>query len=103
MHPEAKRIDICITCIHATECVHYQNCRNHGKVIFHCENFDNKPVLSVVENEILHEAEHCSEPSTTNVSYVQGRMKGLCINCEKRVSCSYPIQDGGVWHCEEYC
>ena len=103
MHPEAKDTDICLTCNHAIECVHYQNCRKQGKTIFHCENFDNKPVLTVVENEGLNEAEHIHESSKPGVSYVQGRMEGLCINCEKRISCRYPIREGGVWHCEEYC
>jgi hypothetical protein len=30
-------------------------------------------------------------------------MKGLCLNCENRETCQYPISDGGVWHCDEYC
>jgi hypothetical protein len=30
-------------------------------------------------------------------------MKGLCLNCENREACKYPISDAGVWHCDEYC
>jgi len=103
MHSQAKSTNICQTCIHVSECAHYQHCQEQGKAIFHCENFDDKPVLHVIENEIVHETEQISEPANTSVLYVQGRMKGLCINCEKRDSCKYPIRDGGVWHCEEYC
>ena len=103
MRLQAKSTDICQTCIYVIDCAHYQHCQNQGKAIIHCENFDNKPVLHVVENEILHEVEYRPQPSKTSIAYVQGRMKGLCMNCEKRVSCKYPICDGGVWHCEEYC
>ena len=103
MQSQAKSTDLCQTCNHVSECAHYQHCQNQGKTIFHCENFDNKPALCVVENEIIHEVKYSSEHPNTSISYVQGRMKGLCINCETRVSCKYPIRDGGVWHCEEYC
>ncbi len=102
MQSQAKSTSICQTCNHVSECTHYQKCQNEGKAIFQCENFDNKPVLHIVENKLLHE-DTLSKLTKTSVSYIQGRMKGLCINCEKRVSCGYPIRDGGIWHCEEYC
>ncbi len=31
-----------------------------------------------------------------------GRSLGLCMNCENRFSCTFPVPEGGVWHCEEY-
>ena len=103
MHSQAKSTDICQTCIHVSECAHYQHCQNQGKTIFHCENFDNQPVLHAVVNKTLHEAEQGDESSKISISYVRGRMNGLCINCENRDSCGFPIREGGVWHCEEYC
>jgi len=103
MHLQAQRTDICQTCIHVAGCAHCQNCQRQGKTILHCENFDDKPVLRVVEGEVLDVGKLPSEPSGTRVAYVQGRMKGLCTNCAKRISCRYPVCDGGVWHCEEYC
>lgn len=30
------------------------------------------------------------------------RTKGLCMNCELRLECAFPVPEGGVWHCEEY-
>ena len=30
------------------------------------------------------------------------RSKGLCMNCDHRFTCSYPVPEGGVWQCEEY-
>jgi len=103
MHSQAQRTDICQTCIHVSECVHYRNCQSQGKTILHCENFDDKPVLSVVESEIFDVGKNSSESSENGIVYVQGRMKGLCTNCEKRIECRYPVREGGVWHCEEYC
>ena len=103
MLPQAKSTGICQTCIHVSECAHCQNCQGQGTTIYHCENFDNQPVLHVVESENLLEAKHSSDLKKASMPYIQGRMKGLCVNCEKRVLCRYPVHDGGVWHCEEYC
>lgn len=102
MHLQAQRTDICQTCIHVAGCAHYRNCESQGKTILHCENFDDKLALNNVE-QVLDAEKLRPEPSGTSVAYVQGRMKGLCINCEKRITCAYPVCDGGVWHCEEYC
>ena len=103
MHSQAKQTDICQTCIHAAHCAHHKQCQSQGKVIFYCEDFDDKPVLSVVQGEVDDDRQQHSNPSKTGIAYIKGRMKGLCLNCEKRESCRYPTRDGGVWHCEEYC
>ena len=29
--------------------------------------------------------------------------EGLCVNCALRETCEPPNQNGGVWHCEDYC
>ena len=31
-----------------------------------------------------------------------GSNLGLCSNCDHRVDCTFPKNEGGVWHCEEY-
>jgi hypothetical protein len=28
-------------------------------------------------------------------------LKGLCVQCARRDSCTYPKPAGGVWHCDE--
>lgn len=30
------------------------------------------------------------------------RLKGLCVNCEHRLTCAHARRTGGVWHCENY-
>ena len=103
MHLQVKKADICQTCIHVVECAHHRNCLGRGETIMFCENFDDKPALRVVESEILKEETQRPEPGMTSLAYIEGRMRGLCTNCEKRVACRYPVREGGVWHCEEYC
>jgi hypothetical protein len=68
-----------------------------------CENFDNISSLQVHENEKIGTKERSSQSSKPGIKAIPGRMKGLCINCDDRASCQFPIVEGGVWHCEEYC
>ena len=30
------------------------------------------------------------------------KLKGLCVNCEHRLTCAHALRTGGVWHCENY-
>jgi hypothetical protein len=30
------------------------------------------------------------------------KLKGLCMNCEHRLTCTYERPPEGVWQCEEY-
>jgi hypothetical protein len=99
----AQTTAICQTCIHVSECAHYQQCQRLGQSIQHCENFDDKPVLSMVGETAIPREGRAPESPEPGVVFVSGRMKGLCINCDRRTSCGYPIRDGGVWHCEDYC
>jgi hypothetical protein len=103
MQPQAKSTSICQTCIHVSECAHFQECQNQGRAIYHCENFDDRPVLFVVEVESIDDREQRLNPAKASIAYIKGRMKGLCLNCEQRDFCRYPVRDGGVWHCEDYC
>jgi len=103
MKAQPQYTSICQTCIHASECVHYQNSQIACKPIWFCENFDVKTALKVAENEEIYLEEGSSQSSKPGTKAIPGRMKGLCINCDNRASCLFPIVEGGVWHCEEYC
>lgn len=103
MKAQSQNTDICQTCIYAPECVHYQNCQIMCKPIWFCENFDNRASLQANDNEKIYSEERSSQSSNPGIEVISRRMKGLCINCENRASCIFPIQDGGVWYCEEYC
>ncbi len=68
-----------------------------------CENFDNITALQVPEKVEIDTKEQSSQSAEPGTKVIPGRMNGLCMNCDDRVSCQFPIVDGGVWHCEEYC
>ena len=103
MKAQSQNKGICQTCIYASECVHYQNCQRMSKPIWFCENFDDRTALQMAENEGTYSEERSFQSSNPGIEAIPGRMKGLCINCDNRASCLFPIVEGGVWHCEEYC
>jgi hypothetical protein len=53
--------------------------------------------------EEIYSEEQSSPSSKPGIEAIPGRMKGLCLNCANRASCLFPIVEGGVWYCEEYC
>ena len=59
--------------------------------------------LAVAENNKIYSEERSFQSSKPGSGAIPGRMKGLCINCDNRASCLFPIVEGGVWRCEEYC
>jgi len=41
-------------------------------------------------------------PSPPDRKAPETTYKGLCMNCDKRFTCSHCHRQGGVWFCEEY-
>lgn len=86
---------LCLTCVHAQKCALPAAA---GRSVVYCEEFATRA-----------EAEHpvpATRPRSTlpggGERPVEGRLGGLCMNCLKVASCTFPVQEGGVWHCEEY-
>ncbi len=67
------------------------------------ENFDNIASLQGTEAKEMDVKERSPQASKSGIKAIPGRMKGLCLNCDDRALCQFPIVDGGVWYCEEYC
>lgn len=84
---------LCVNCIKLNECSYYR--RNSKPVIF-CEEYE---CAQEAFNQAIASPQNDSE---VEESMIAGRVKGLCINCERRDTCSFPKPEGGVWHCEEY-
>ncbi len=103
MKAQQQDTSICETCINAPECTHYQNSRMTSTPIWFCEDFNDRASLHVAENEKICLEESSSHAFNPGIEIIPGRMKGLCINCDNRATCIFPVKDGGVWHCEEYC
>ena len=60
-----------------------------GRLLF-CELFDRHLSTGAPAAETAEPAEQPDQ------------LKGLCVNCEHRLTCTYRRPIGGVWHCEEY-
>ena len=59
-------------------------------------NFEPRERLAGVIRELTEEAVEAGRE-------VAALLKGLCMDCENRKSCTFPRPASGVWHCEEYC
>lgn len=84
---------LCSTCVNAASCTFP---RNSERPVMHCDEFEGFETSRVVTPKKFEQ-----ETSTQEASVVE--YKGLCRNCENRVTCTYPKPAGGVWRCEEYC
>jgi hypothetical protein len=81
-------VDLCATCLHASDCVYATPDR---EPVLQCEFFE----IEGAANEVIDEPAKDVEEAPTGLA-------GLCVNCERRADCTLPRPAGGVWHCEEY-
>lgn len=84
---------LCTTCVDEPVCTFT---RPVGRSVMFCEEFDGavevKPRLTLE-----------SMPPTERLAVVDhGRVRGLCMTCERREACAFPKPEGGVFHCEEF-
>ena len=92
--------DICSTCNYGKLCVSKKT--RQGPVWF-CEEYDDYVPVKVQE---VYEAGFQPAQSRVGSGIKENdssQFKGLCINCENRVTCINSKTVGGIWHCEEYC
>jgi len=84
---------ICSNCKHNQDCLYLRNSR--------------KPILFCQEYEVADEPRvHSRKTAGTTVKQAEPAsskpLKGLCVNCANRDTCTFRKPEGGVWHCEEY-
>lgn len=84
--------DLCSSCDNAEE--HAARGRPRRPIYF-CEEFE---VFTAAPTARLAGADKAMPGETHGDS---GRM-GLCVNCENARTCTLPMPEGGIWHCEEY-
>ena len=93
--PTPRELGICFTCNTVDTCT---GRATWSGPVHHCEEFDDsdhgsrQPKLKAVPQQF----------AMGDGSAVAIARRGLCVNCSSRVSCAFPVVDGGVWHCEEY-
>jgi len=88
---EIQAQGLCVTCIHADDCIFLQSAQ---EPILYCEEFDSG--LTPVSP---HKPAKKAQAVETKEDH---GLKGLCVNCENRQTCTFQKPESGVWHCEEY-
>ncbi len=90
---------LCSCCKGASTCTYP---KTSGHPILECEEFDGilAPPLGLVRRSKVTHATPLSMENPRGSDFKEHR--GLCLNCEKHATCTYPRPEGGVWHCEEY-
>lgn len=102
MIPAVQKESLCQSCIHCEDCFHLQKMQSKSLTVFFCEEFDDTVNITPPKN--IQNVNNGSNQDSNPQLFIKipGRAKGLCLNCEKRETCRFPPQEGGVWHCEEY-
>jgi hypothetical protein len=70
--------------------------------VYECEEFEEITYVSIrgPDQKNISSINSSKNPTTREDSLRS--YKGLCINCEEKVTCLYPKPEGGVWRCDEY-
>ncbi len=95
MSASRKTQGICLSCIFHPEC---SLRRDKAAPVWFCESFECTEREPCKDEQV--DLNHCRKD--VNPEICDTSLKGLCMNCENRASCSYPRPEGGVWHCSEY-
>ena len=103
MLPMPLKSSLCRTCIHALNCSNFQKSQISDRPVHFCENFDDTGPAQHTETLNPGSRQQVLKPfKPESIEEIPGRMQGLCLNCENRASCRLPVQEGGVWYCEEH-
>ncbi len=90
---------LCLTCDHARSCTYP---REPDRPVWQCEEFEGNQApldTTAVESFLIKERAKARAVACNNGD---GQLKGLCVNCENRKTCTFPKPEEGVWRCEEY-
>ncbi len=90
------RHGLCRTCVKAPECTFP---RDPNRPVHSCDEFEG---VDAPRSERASRTVVASVfPSDDAAERAPTELKGLCVQCARRHTCSYPKPAGGVWHCEE--
>ena len=95
---DMRRYGLCSTCNSINTCINRKNWK--GPVMF-CEEFDDYDSV-VTTGKIKKSARADTATAKPKKSKAAAKRRGLCVNCVHCETCTFPIVEGGVWHCEEY-
>jgi hypothetical protein len=87
---------LCRTCVKAPECTFP---RSPGRIVRHCDEFEGAEGPRTAHESLAARASVFPAPRPAGAG--PSELKGLCAQCARRHSCTYPKLGGGVWHCNE--
>ena len=93
-----KNLGLCEMCVLAKECCYT---RDPSRPILFCEEFEGERKKEEEQSRQSKPRKQTGENRCAGPNY-DPSLKGLCGTCARRDSCTYPKQEWGVWHCDEY-
>ncbi len=91
-----KLTGLCATCVKAEICT-FPKVPNYP--VLECDEFEG---YAVPWEERVTQARKIGQYPVKEKAEDK-KYKGLCRNCCKRETCTFPKPEGGVWRCDEYC
>ncbi len=80
--------DLCTNCRNREQC---RICEARSQAIYFCEEYEAATLQGINWDN--------QKPVAMPMPPVEA---GICVNCERRHTCSIEKPEGGIWHCEEY-
>ena len=90
---------LCLFCKNANEC---EFPRDPEQPILHCDEFEGMRIDAGDLSRRKVTLKDPISPANEVKNSEEGVVLGLCRNCSKLKTCTFPKPEGGVWHCEEY-
>ncbi len=96
---------LCSTCKNALTCTYPRDPR---RPVFHCcehegyEECEGSVSLALVSAGRIFPGPPDVEAKFPAAVRDSEKIRGLCVNCANRATCTFPKPEGGVWHCDEY-
>ena len=85
---------LCVSCITAETCMYRKGSK---EPVAYCEEF------STHGNQVSTKLRHVTPQLTPSEKILDpAGLKGLCVNCDHRATCTHAKTEGGIWHCEDY-
>lgn len=80
--------DLCTNCMHREGC---SICQARAAAIHYCEEYEAATLQGINWES--------QQPVAMPMPPIEA---GICVNCERRHTCTVEKPEGGIWHCEEY-
>lgn len=95
MTSEIRHWGICITCLHRSDCLSFQNGCRAGRAIWDCNEYETTTAERTPDRSAAQEPAPVEDTPA-------GNAMGLCSSCAGQADCLLPFRQGGVWFCGDF-